>query len=79
MVTYELYGIVRSKGKKIAVGDNGIFATNNEKIIKKLDELGFKRIIKTDLSKTQEENNIEKPKHPEKKNTKKKRTSKVKT
>jgi hypothetical protein len=44
MTTFEVYGIVKSKGKKIAVGDNGVFSTDNEKTIKILDELGFKRI-----------------------------------
>ena len=44
MTTFEVWGIVKSKGKKIAVGDNGVFSTDNEKTIKTLDELGFKRI-----------------------------------
>jgi hypothetical protein len=44
IVTFELYGIVKSKGKKIAVGDNGVFSTGNEKIISKLRQLGFKEI-----------------------------------
>ena len=41
---FEVFGIVKSNGKKIAVGDNGIFETNDEKIIFKLDNLGFKRL-----------------------------------
>lgn len=43
-MTFELFGIVKSKGKKIAVGDNGIFTTNKESIINKLLALGFKPI-----------------------------------
>ena len=44
MVTFELFGIVRSKGKIIAIGDGGLFSTDSEKVISKLDQLGFKRI-----------------------------------
>lgn len=45
MATFELYGIVKSKGKTIAIGDGGKFSTEDEKIIYKLDNLGFKRIV----------------------------------
>jgi hypothetical protein len=44
MITFELFGIVKSKGKTIAVGDSGLFSTDNNKVISKLDQLGFKRI-----------------------------------
>jgi hypothetical protein len=47
MTTFEVYGIVKSKGKRIAVGDNGLFSTDDERIINKLDQLGFKRIPKS--------------------------------
>ena len=45
MVTFELFGIVRSKGKIIAIGDGGLFSTDSEKVISKLDQLGFKRLL----------------------------------
>ena len=44
MITYEVYGIVKSKKKTIAVGDNGKFSTDNPRVIEKLDAMGFKRI-----------------------------------
>lgn len=44
MIDFELYGIVKSKGKTIAIGYDGKFSTEDERIINKLDELGFKRI-----------------------------------
>ena len=53
MVTYKIYGIVKSRKKTIAIGDNGKFSTDNERIIEKLDRLGFKR-IKTKKTKAKE-------------------------
>lgn len=44
MTTFEVFGIVKSKGKTIAVGDNGKFSTDDLRITNKLDELGFKRL-----------------------------------
>ena len=41
---FEVFGIVKSGGKVIAIGDNGVFETDSEKIIYKLDNLGFKRL-----------------------------------
>jgi hypothetical protein len=44
MVTFELYGIVKSNKKIIAIGDGGKFSTEDERIIFKLNNLGFKRL-----------------------------------
>ena len=50
MAVFELRGMVRSRGKVIAIGDNGIFKTDSERIINKLDELGFRRISEPETS-----------------------------
>lgn len=41
---FELYGIVRHKGRKIANGIDGRFETTDERVIARLKMLGFKEI-----------------------------------
>lgn len=41
-MVFAVNGLVRWKGKKLANGIDGRFETNDEKIIKRLETLGFK-------------------------------------
>lgn len=43
-MVFDLCGIVKWKGKKIANGINGRFETNDERVIERLKMLGFSEI-----------------------------------
>lgn len=62
-VSFELFGMVKSKGKTIAIGDGGKFSIENGTVIRKLDQLGFKR-IDVPIIKSEEKKEGIKPSEP---------------
>lgn len=44
---FEVYGMVRWRGEKLANGIDGVFETDNEKVIMRLRQMGFKEIVDT--------------------------------